>query len=269
MDWNSSLHNVQHSQAPLTPTRSTRQTASQLLAAFSPTKTPNALLQPPSEVFQYRNIDCATLQPTYSPEKQPSATNNDSGVVTPQKSQSQPIFIDLESGEVLDFRSENEVLNLRTKRTGSKTTPVRTDVVTKHASDQDLSPVSTPTWGSLSGSLLERTSSTGRSLRPRHKSGLSLGGQENALSLATSPKVLVRIAKGVILSPAKSSCIEITDNEMTESIKGKQDNFFVAKKDLFLPLLPSTNYIQKLIDAPHSTEESIVPNKILKDQPQG
>ena len=269
MDWSSSLHNVQHSQAPVTPTRSSRQTASQLLAAFSPTKGRNALLQPPSEAFQLSNIDCATLQPTYRSEKQPHATENDSFVVTPQKSNSQPIVIDLESGEVINFRSEDEILNLQTKRTGSKTIPVGIDVNTKYATHQDLSPVTTPTWGSLSGSLLERRSSAGRSLRPRRKSGLSLGGQENALSLATSPKAHVRIVKGVILNAAKSSRIEITDDEFTESIKVKRDNFFGTKKDLFLPLLPSTNYIQKLIDAPHSTEESIIPNKILKDQPQG
>lgn len=59
--------------------------------------------------------------------------------------------------------------------------------------------------------------------------------------------------------------------EIAENTKPKRDAFFLAKKDLFLPLLPNTNYISKLERdrASGGKQVEIAPNDTLLSQPRG
>lgn len=59
--------------------------------------------------------------------------------------------------------------------------------------------------------------------------------------------------------------------EIAENTKPKRDTFFLAKKDLFLPLLPNANYIAKLERdrALSGKPVDIVPSDMLLPQPRG
>lgn len=59
--------------------------------------------------------------------------------------------------------------------------------------------------------------------------------------------------------------------EIANHTKPRRDAFFLAKKELFLPLLPETNYISKLEkqNASSSTQARIIPSDTLIPQPQG
>jgi SWI/SNF-related matrix-associated actin-dependent regulator of chromatin subfamily A member 5 len=56
-------------------------------------------------------------------------------------------------------------------------------------------------------------------------------------------------------------------DDIARKTKAKANNFFVAKKDYFLPLLPPNNQITKLVDK--NTAEPIVDYVELKEQPKG
>ncbi|PVH92788.1 hypothetical protein DM02DRAFT_619713 [Periconia macrospinosa] len=55
--------------------------------------------------------------------------------------------------------------------------------------------------------------------------------------------------------------------EIAQKTKVKADNFLVANKDYFLPLLPERNYISRLVTKAKST--STVPYQAIKQQPEG
>lgn len=56
-------------------------------------------------------------------------------------------------------------------------------------------------------------------------------------------------------------------DDIAHKTKAKADNFLVANKHLFLPLLPPTNYVSKLV-ARHDAKP-VVPYKDLTEQPRG
>ncbi|KAJ9644614.1 hypothetical protein H2199_003577 [Coniosporium tulheliwenetii] len=58
-------------------------------------------------------------------------------------------------------------------------------------------------------------------------------------------------------------------SDIAAGTKIKQENFLVAKKEYFLPLLPAQNYVQKLVNTRDGTEPQIVPYKALERQPKG
>ena len=59
--------------------------------------------------------------------------------------------------------------------------------------------------------------------------------------------------------------------DIAENTKPKRDTFFLAKKDLFLPLLPNVNYITKLEKdrAVSGKPVDIIPSDTLLPQPRG
>ena len=59
--------------------------------------------------------------------------------------------------------------------------------------------------------------------------------------------------------------------DIAENTKPKRDTFFLAKKELFLPLLPNVNYITKLEKdrAVSGKPVDIIPSDTLLPQPRG
>lgn len=57
--------------------------------------------------------------------------------------------------------------------------------------------------------------------------------------------------------------------DIAAGTKIKQEKFLIAKKDYFLPLLPSHNYVQKLVDSREGAEPQVVPYEALEHQPKG
>ncbi|KAF2733683.1 ISWI chromatin-remodeling complex ATPase ISW2 [Polyplosphaeria fusca] len=58
-------------------------------------------------------------------------------------------------------------------------------------------------------------------------------------------------------------------DDIANQSKAKADNFLVAHRDYFLPLLPTTNYITKLVASAKAEEKPIVEYKELTEQPEG
>lgn len=119
---------------------------------------------------------------------------------------------------------------------------------------------STPELAPSVAPALDRTSSNGRSLRPRAE--LKAPIKASDMIILRQPKRRKLVQSG---ASCRSSCIVTSDkpkandavaltsrqtirhNIATETAT-KRAKFLVAKKDYFLPLLPENNYVQKLIE---------------------
>ena len=123
--------------------------------------------------------------------------------------------------------------------------------------------------------LHPRQSSAGHSLRQRSDLHLSLRAQENAdkrvRKRKSKPKRQPQIQRSVI-APTKTARNEIRE-EVNNETAAKRANFFVAKKEYFLPLLPEGNYVQRLVDQRQlqhvDAEASCISYEALSTQPQG
>lgn len=121
-----------------------------------------------------------------------------------------------------------------------------------------------------------RLSSAGHALRQPNELALSLRAQENGdKRIAKKRKITKRHAKPkTILQPSapKTARQELRQYVNTETA-GKRSNFFVAKKDLFLPLLPEGNHVQRLMAQRQQSgkreEDLSVPYEIIEHQPAG
>ena len=125
-----------------------------------------------------------------------------------------------------------------------------------------------------------RTSSTGHSLRQRTELNQPLRARENGdrrrISKQKKSKNSSRTVKGKqTFTASTGQKTERTDirHQISTVTAGKRANFFVAKKDMFMPLLPESNYIQRLVDqrriASLGGKDSSVPYKDIKEQPVG
>lgn len=126
-----------------------------------------------------------------------------------------------------------------------------------------------------------RVSSAGHSLRQHRDLHLSLRAQENGdkpaikrrrVSTKRDRHSATAHGKG-IKPPPRTARNEIRETISRETAV-KKGNFYVAKKDYFLPLLPENNSISRLIEARHAAgqqgdEDFTIPYEALEQQPQG
>ena len=121
-----------------------------------------------------------------------------------------------------------------------------------------------------------RLSSAGHSLRQPKDLTLSLRAQENGdKRIAKKRKTKKSRPKSKItLQPSapKTARQELRNYVNTETA-GKRSNFFVSKKNLFLPLLPDGNHVQRLVDQSRrgekKEEDLSVPYEVVERQPSG
>lgn len=213
-------------------------TAAQLLAAFSPTssKSPMKIPVPASEPPKY-NIKM--IQPRDLRRKQPVSyeiSDDDDAV---QSSNADSTFPTPQK-PIVYLEEESEVYS-------------------------EPEPAGTPP---------PRQSSAGHSLRQRSALHLSLRAQENG-DRQTTTKRRIRRKKQVqrsVPAPPRTARNEVRDAIASETT-AKRANFFVAKKDYFLPLLPEGNHVQRLVDQRNEQyggiEELGVPYEAFSTQPQG
>ena len=122
-----------------------------------------------------------------------------------------------------------------------------------------------------------RLSSAGHALRQPNELALSLRAQENGdkRSAKKRRKITKRRSKPKTIfqnSAPKTARQELRAYVNTETAR-KRSNFFVAKKDLFLPLLPEANHVQRLVaqrqQSEKGEEDLSVPYEIIQHQPAG
>ena len=121
-----------------------------------------------------------------------------------------------------------------------------------------------------------RLSSAGHALRQPNELALSLRAQENGDKRVTRKRKTTkrRSKPKTMIQPLapKTARQELREYVNTETA-GKRSNFFVAKKDLFLPLLPEGNHVQRLVDQQQRVgkkeEELSVPYEVIEKQPAG
>ena len=133
--------------------------------------------------------------------------------------------------------------------------------------------------------LRERVSTAGHSLRPHKSLKLSLQALENGDKPRKKKRKLVQRRPYQPLpkvpSDLRKSAPRTARNAIRDSIASytvaKRAKFFIAKKELFLPLLPENNHIAKLVEQQdnHGSslasdhETSIVEYEALEYQPEG
>lgn len=121
-----------------------------------------------------------------------------------------------------------------------------------------------------------RLSSAGHALRQPNELALSLRAQENGDKRNTRKRKITkrRSKPKTIIQPSapKTARQELREYVNTETA-GRRSNFFMAKKDLFLPLLPEGNHIQRLVAQQQrggkQEEDLSVPYEIIEQQPAG
>lgn len=126
-----------------------------------------------------------------------------------------------------------------------------------------------------------RVSSAGHSLRQHSDLHLSLRAQENGDKPVTKRRrVSNRGGKNSatthgtgIQPPQRTARNEIRETISRETAV-KRGNFYVAKKDYFLPLLPGSNNINRLVEARRAAgqqgdEHITIPYEALEQQPEG
>ena len=125
-----------------------------------------------------------------------------------------------------------------------------------------------------------RLSSAGHSLRQAKDLHLSLRAQENGdkpvlkkrkLSKTRSKKQALVSSESITVAP-RTARNEVRDAIATQTT-AKRANFFVAKKDYFLPLLPEGNHVSRLVEqrkhSNSSNDITTVPYEALAKQPNG
>ena len=131
-----------------------------------------------------------------------------------------------------------------------------------------------------------RLSSAGHSLRQHKDLHLSLRAQENGnkpvlKKRRIDPNIHKKKPTTSLTSnapaPPRSARNEIRDLIATETA-GKRAKFLVAKKEYFLPLLPESNHVSKLVEQHGHTQaaksadtgaDMSVPYEVLETQPKG
>lgn len=224
-----------------------KNTAAELLAAFSPRSQPKKdtwpRAVPPSSfpiamtpVRGMRRKERVIYRISDDSDTQESQSAADSTFSTPQKSHKKS------PSEIIDLEDESE-----------------------------SEPAKTPP---------PRVSSAGHALRQPQDLHLSLRAQENGdkrplKRRKRSKKILKKSTIGPRVVPSaipRTARNEIRNEIATQTAK-KRANFFVAKKDYFLPLLPDNNHITRLAEERHESQEGekdlSIPYEAFEHQPKG
>lgn len=151
--------------------------------------------------------------------------------------------------------------------TPQKIPRARVSIIDLEDEFEDIEPPKTPP---------PRLSSAGHALRQPSELALSLRAQENGdKRVAKKRKITKRRSRPKTELPPqapRTARQEIREYVNTETA-GKRSNFFVAKKDLFLPLLPEGNHVQRLVaqrqQSEKGEEDPSVPYEIIEHQPVG
>lgn len=226
-------------------------TASELLAAFSPVKqikasSPIAKLEAMGNERDSRgHREKEKISYTISDDSDVSPSAPSSAFPTPQKSREQPV-VDSESESV----EETVVLQSPVRRISSAGHELR-DRSNLHRSTRAL-------VNGDKGVRKRKLISTNRGQSKKQKVILtSDAGNENQ-------KPNQRPA-----APIRTSRTGIRDTIASETAT-KRSAFFVAKKEYFLPLLPETNHITRLVEKADSTSKDYtVPYESIEMQPKG
>ncbi len=229
--------------SPQTQTPRSTSTASQILASFSPRPQPK---KSPS-------LDLASRQkfPIAMEAKRSSRAKQQISYEISDDSENPDTSSSLDS----------------TFSTPQKAPRKRVSIVDLEDELQEIEPPKTPP---------PRLSSAGHSLRQPKELSLSLRAQENGDKRVSKKRKTTksRSKPKAILQPSapKTSRQELREYVNTETA-GKRAKFFIAKKDLFLPLLPESNHIQRLVAQRQRGEKEekdlSVPYQIIEHQPIG
>ena len=233
--------------SPLSPPRNSQplvshhsppkfRTASEVLAAFSPKTQPKKpTFQPPvsPQEFPIRMETKRGLRNKVQISYEISSDSEDAGgSLAPDSSFSSP---EKPSGNIIYLEEESE----------------------------EIEPPETPPV---------RVSSAGHALRQHKDLHLSLRAQENGDKRVRRKRKQHRPAsktsKAILGAVPKTARNEVRDQIATETA-GKRANFLIAKQDLFLPLLPQGNYIQRLASQHTGASDLSIPYEVLKEQPKG
>ena len=117
-----------------------------------------------------------------------------------------------------------------------------------------------------------RVSSAGHALRQHKDIHLSLRAQENGEKRVRRKRKQHRPSSKrskAILGAAPKTARNVVRDQIATETAVKRANFLVAKQDLFLPLLPQGNYIQRLASQQTGASDLSVPYEVLKEQPKG
>ena len=228
--------------SPQTPTPRSTTTASQILASFSPKPQPK---KSPSLNLVPQNFPIAMEGKRSSRRKEPISYEISDDSDNPETSSSlDSIF-----------------------STPQKAPRKRVSIIDLEDELQEIESPKTPP---------PRLSSAGHSLRQPKDLSLSLRAQENGDKRVVKKRKTTksRSKPKIILQPSapKTARQELREYVNTETA-GKRSNFFMSKKDLFLPLLPDGNHVQRLVDqrrrGEKEKEDLSVPYEIVEHQPSG
>jgi hypothetical protein len=121
-----------------------------------------------------------------------------------------------------------------------------------------------------------RVSAAGHSLRQHGDLHLSLRAQENGDKRVAKKRKLNKHTskKSKIILHSEAPAPRTARNEIRDYINvetgGKRARFFVDNKDVFLPLLPEGNHVQRLVaQRKDGDAELSVPYEVLEKQPAG
>ena len=124
-----------------------------------------------------------------------------------------------------------------------------------------------------------RVSTAGHSLRQHSNLHLSLRAQENGdRHRIVKKKKSYRRSSGMSKPKPSSPAAQMTErnairHQISTVTAAKRANFFIAKKDLFLPLLPEGNHVARLADQRcqlgHDAADLTIPYEALEAQPTG
>lgn len=263
--WSPSTHSIELP-LPSTPkVQSARKTASDRLASFSPV----------SQSKEKKEPQTWTLSP---PSFFPIVMSDQKRKLR----QKAPVHYEISSsGESeQDAESANSTFSSPVKHRRSSGTSIID--LEEEEEDESLEDEDEDEDESLPKVLQPRVSSAGHLLRQHKDLHLSLRAQENAdKSVVRRRRVLKRggrknskTAHGRRAQPPqKTARNQIRDNISRETAV-KRGNFYVAKKEYFLPLLPESNNINRLVEArlaagQQGDEDLTIPYEALEEQPEG
>ncbi len=136
--------------------------------------------------------------------------------------------------------------------------------------DDEVEPAKTPPPRVSSGThVLRQRKDLHPSLRAQEN-----GDQQRRKRTRTSKSSRFSLVKSDAPSPdIQMSARNEVRNEIATETARKRANFFVAKKEYFLPLLPESNHIKRLVDERSKSEDGgidlSVPYEAIDHQPQG
>lgn len=165
------------------------------------------------------------------------------------------------------------------------TTPGISPTKSAHSTNQDSGDELNNDTIIVASNLATSTTTSGRSLPPRSTRKLVNYARPNRTSSATPKQGRKRKAEDIIASDMmpeiqdkKSKKIapvkpDTARNRVREDIatqtKAKRDTFLSFHRDYFLPVLPASNYVSKLVHVKtdDDVERTVVPNRQLTEQP--